>query len=231
MKGRFSLKALQGGGVVRDSIEILSHILKDYGWLKSRRAGRCVDAQGEPVPWYTYPAIDFIRQLDVRELTVFEYGSGFSTLFWAKRARSIVSIEADEKWFAEISSRTPTNTELILASTDVDSYAKKIVEHGTFDIIVIDGTGETRLACSRLAPRHLNPRGFIILDNSDLWLESAAALRSSDLIQVDFTGLSPLGRHWHTTSLFFSRHYAIQPLGGHQPHKSVAQPANPWPGA
>ncbi len=224
-------KSLRAGGVVRDGIDIMAHILKDYGWLKSKRAGRSVDAQGEPVPWFTYPAIDFIRQLDVRELTVFEYGSGFSTLFWARRARKIVSVESDGTWFQEIGSRAPPNAELILAPDDAESYVTKIAGRGTFDIIVIDGTGESRLPCCQIAPKYLNPKGFIILDNSDLWLESAAVLRNSDLIQVDFTGLAPLSRHWHTTSLFFSRQYAIQPLDGHQPHKSVAQPAKPWPGA
>jgi hypothetical protein len=222
-------KALRTGGIARDTIGIVSHIFKDYGWLRSRKAGRSVDAQGEPIPWFTYPAIDFIRQLDLRELAVFEYGSGFSTIFWAKRAKKIVSTESDKEWFEEISSRVLPNTKLILESNDVESYAKKITEQGMFDIIVIDGTGESRLRCSHLAPKYLNPKGFIILDNSDLWLKSAATLRNSDLIQVDFTGLAPLSRHWHTTSLFFSRQYSIQPLDDHQPHKSVAQPAEPWP--
>jgi predicted O-methyltransferase YrrM len=167
----------------------------------------------------------------LRDLTVFEYGSGFSTLFWAKRAKKIVSVEHDLEWFNEISSRAPENTEIILASKNVGSYVKTISERGTFDIVVIDGTGESRLACCQLAPKYLNSGGFIILDNSDLWPESAATLRNADLIQVDFTGLAPLSCHWHTTSIFFSRQYSIRPAKGHQPHRSVAQPAKPWPGA
>lgn len=224
-------KSVRSGGLVRDAYVIMAHILRDYGWLKSKRAGRCLDARGEPVPWFTYPAIDFIRQLDLRELSIFEYGSGASTLFWAKRARNVVSIEHDVSWFKEISTQTPENTKVILASDGPEAYAMKIVEHGKFDIIIIDGTGESRLLCCKLAPVSLNPGGFIILDNSDLWQESAAVLRSSNLIQIDFTGPAPLDRDWFTTSLFLSRQYAIRPIGDHQPHKSVAQPANPWPGA
>jgi hypothetical protein len=222
-------KSLRTGGLVRDSATIISHIFRDYGWLKSKKAGRSVDATGEPIPWFTYPAIDFIRQLDLRELSVFEYGSGFSTLFWSKRAKKVVSIENDEKWRREISSRAPKNTNIILATSE-KSYAEAIESQGIFDIIVIDGTGESRLPCSQIAPKHLSPRGFVILDNSDLWLESATALRRADLIQVDFTGLAPINQHWHTTSLFFSRQYSINPLDGYQPHKSVAQPSDPWPG-
>jgi hypothetical protein len=224
-------KGLRTGSVLRDGLGIMSHLFKDYGWLKSQKAGRCLDAQGLPIPWFTYPAIDFIKQLDLRELTVFEYGSGASTLFWSKRAKEIVSTESDKEWFEEISARSAPNMKVVLASNGVESYVLKIVEHGMFDIIVIDGTGDSRLACSQLAPKHLKPGGFIILDNSDLWLNSAAALRNADLIQVDFTGLAPLSRHWSTTSIFFSRQYSVQPLDGYQPHKSVAQPATPWPGA
>jgi hypothetical protein len=224
-------RSLRTGSVLRDGLGIMSHLFKDYGWVKSQKAGRCLDAQGQPIPWFTYPAIDFIKQLDLRELRVFEYGSGASTLFWSMRTKEIISTESDKEWFEEIAASSTPNMKVILASNGVESYVSKIVEHGMFDIIVIDGTGDSRLACSQLAPKHLKPGGFVILDNSDLWLNSAAALRNADLIQVDFTGLTPLSRHWSTTSIFLSRQYSIQPLDGYQPHKSVAQPAAPWPGA
>jgi hypothetical protein len=223
-------KALRAGSVAHSTIQIVSHIFNDYGWLRSMKNGRSVDAQGEPIPWFTYPANDFIKQLDLRDLSVFEYGSGYSTLFWAKRCKRLVSVEFDKKWFEELSSLAPANAELIFSPREVEPYVNQIAQRGMFDVIVIDGTGESRFPCCQVAPNHLTQRGFIILDNSDLWPESAAALRSSGLIQADFTGLAPLSCHWHTTSVFFSRQYAIQPLDGRQPHKSAAQPAKPWPG-
>lgn len=232
MKSRFPIwlpRFLRSGSVIRDSLYVAGHIA-DYGWLKSKREGRCVDAQGEPIPWFTYPAIDFIKQLDLKDLSVFEYGSGFSTLFWSKRASRVVSVETDRAWLEKISPLAPPNVELIFAPRDVEKYVNQIDAFGTFDIIVIDGTGESRLPCSQIAPKHLDPRGFIVLDNSDLWPRSAAVLRESDLIEADFTGLAPLSCHWHTTSVFFSRQYAIRPLDSYQPHKSVAQPESPWPG-
>jgi hypothetical protein len=225
----FVPKALRAGSVVRNTIQIVSHIFKDYGWLRSMKHGRSVDAHGEPIPWFTYPANDFIKQLDLRDVSVFEYGSGYSTLFWAKRCKRIVSVETDKEWFEELSRLVPLNVELILSSPEVETYVSQITQRGMFDVIVIDGIGESRFPCCQVAPNHLTHKGIIILDDSDLWPESAAALRSSGLIQADFTGLAPLSCHWHTTSVFFSRQYAIQPLDGRQPHKSAAQPANPWP--
>jgi len=221
---------LRSGGVVRDSVSLIAHLLIDYGWLRSRSAGHPLDAHGEPIPWFTYTAIDFLKQLDLRDKTIFEYGAGYSTLFWSKRVKAITSVEHDKQWFEQIALQAPPSTELILAAPDVHSYVGEIANHGMFDIIVIDGTGESRLHCAEIAPKHLKPGGFIILDNSDLWPKSAAALRNADLIQIDFTGFAPLCRHWQTTSLFLSRQYSIQPLNGLQPHRSVAQPAKPWPG-
>jgi hypothetical protein len=119
--------------------------------------------------------------------------------------------------------------EVVLSASDSDTYARQIRPHGTFDVIVIDGPGETRSPCCREALRHLAPGGFVVLDNSDLWPAAAAILRESGLIQVDFTGFAPLGPHAHTTSVFFERGYRFSPCGARQPVKSVAQPVEPWP--
>ena len=35
-----------------------------YGHLRTIARNECVDAEGRPIPWYTYPALEFIRQLD-----------------------------------------------------------------------------------------------------------------------------------------------------------------------
>ena len=47
----------------------------------------CMDRDGNPLPWYTYPAIEYLRQFDYKDKKVFEFGCGFSSLFWALRAQ------------------------------------------------------------------------------------------------------------------------------------------------
>ena len=66
-----------------------------------------VDAAGKPIPWFTYPAIDYIRQLDLSEKTIFEWGAGFSTLFWSSRAKSVISVETDPLWYSFLSRSSP----------------------------------------------------------------------------------------------------------------------------
>jgi hypothetical protein len=142
----------------------------------------------------------------------------------------VTSIETDPQWYSLLKPQLGSNCELILSTRDVKPYSSLIYDKNKFDVIIIDGTGESRVSCSKAAIANLRPGGLIVLDNSDLLLKSSQVLRDSGLIQVDFTGFAPMSAHCHTTSVFFSRDFNFVPLGGYQPHKSVAQPAKPWAG-
>ena len=154
---------------------------------------------GMPIPWFTYPAIDYIRQLDFSEKTIFEWGAGFSTLFWSSRAKSVISVETDPLWYSLLKPQLGPNCELILATREVEQYSSLIHNKNQFDVIIIDGTGESREACSRAAIPNLRRGGLIILDNSDLWLASSRILRDS--------GLNPSGLHWVFTNGCSLPHY------------------------
>lgn len=201
-----------------------------YGHLKSVRAGRAVDGVGQPIPWYTYPAIDFLRQLDLSEKTVFEYGSGNSTLFWAARAARVVSVEDDERWSERLKNAVPANC-TILQEPDLHRYADVIDLYPEgFDIIVVDGParGGTRLRCARAALNHLKAGGMIILDNSDWLPDSARVLRQGDLLQVDMSGFIPIGDHTQTTSFFFDRQSRFVAKGPRQPLPCVGALGWDW---
>src|SRR5687768_912204 len=77
----------------------------DYAHVRSAALQQAVDADGRAVPWYTYPAIEYLRQLDFSDKTVFEYGSGNSTLFWGASAKRVVSAEEDERWYETLRSK------------------------------------------------------------------------------------------------------------------------------
>src|SRR5579872_1232732 len=165
---------------------------RDYAHVQSVKSQRAVDAAGNPLPWYTYPAIEFVRQLDFSDRTVFEYGSGMSTLFWAGKAKSVVSVEDDEHWCATLKSMLPPNAELI-HEPDLSRFPDTITARGPFDVIVVDGParGRTRLKCCHAAVPRLREGGLIILDNSDWLPESAKTLRGYGLLEVDMTGFAP----------------------------------------
>lgn len=192
---------------------------RDYAHLRSVVSQSPIDATGSPLPWYTYPAIEYLEQLDFREKSVFEFGSGMSTLFWGRVAGQVVSVEDNEQWFERVSREAPANCRVIL-ETDVSKVPDALARTGEqFDVIVVDGParGGTRLKCCRAAVRALRPGGLIILDNSDWLPQSAKFLREHGLLEVDMTGFAPICDHVQTTSLFFDRAFDIAPRGDRQP--------------
>lgn len=214
----------------RASLQAARSLWFDYGHLRSAATARCVDADGQPLPWYTYPAIEYIRQLDFRDSVVFEYGSGFSTLFWGSRARHVVSVEDEEEWHGLLRPQLPSNCELLL-ETDLAQYVDVIHRYSDgFDVIVVDGParGRTRLKCSRAALEHLRPGGLIILDNSDWLPESASLLREHGLIQVDMAGFVPINARTQTTSLFLDRRFVPRPRGSRLPEPAPGAAPKNW---
>jgi hypothetical protein len=188
-----------------------------------------LDGRRNPQPWYTYPALEYLKQLDFSDKVVFEYGCGHSTLFWARRAARVVSVEHNPAWYDRVRPLLPETCELLLEQ-ESDSYAKTAGRFSQrFDVIVIDGlvTGRTRLKCARAAVLALRPGGMIILDNSNWLPESSRYLRESGLLEVDMTGFAPINAYTCTTSFYFHRAFDFQPLEDRQPIAGVgARPYN-----
>ena len=188
---------------------------KEYGHFKSASKWQSIDKDTNPIPWYSYPAIEFIKQLDLSNKTVFEYGSGNSTLFWSSRCKRVIAVEDDPKWYNAIKPRLPANVEYLLAE-DKTAYLNAIAEYAEpFDIIIIDGSH--RLDCTNQAIGHLSPTGFYILDNSDWHPLSSQKLRESDLIEIDFSGFNPINGYTTTTSLYLSRQVEFKSAHDRQP--------------
>jgi hypothetical protein len=214
----------------RRSLKAAKRLWFDYGHLRSVCTESAVDRDGHPLPWYTYPAIEFLAQLDFSRCRVFEYGTGNSTLFWAQRAREVVSVEHDRQWYEYVRARVPANATVIY-EPDLQEYAAAIGRvAGGFDVIVVDGPARrlTRARGAAAALTRLNPGGLIILDNSDWLPRSASLLRDTDLLQVDFSGFVPIGSSTQTTSLYFHREFRLRPVGERQPRLSIGAAAKDW---
>jgi hypothetical protein len=180
------------------------------------------------VPWFTYPAIEFLSRLDLSQKTVFEYGCGNSTRYWGRRAASVVSVEHVAAFHALIAPQLPPNCDLTLrtpAENYINALATRNQELGGrgFDIIVIDG--HSRVRCAEHAARHLAPGGMIILDNSDWFPEAAAHLRAAGLIECSFSGFAPIIDCTSTTSFYFHRAFDF-PLVN-QPSGSIGSVPKP----
>lgn len=192
---------------------------EELGQSKSIKLKMSVDAAGSPIPWYTYPAIEYLSQLDMTEKNIFEFGSGNSSIFWASRAKKIVTIEDNKEWFDICDRRRPENLDLILLidKTEYISYITKL--NRLFDVIIIDG--KHRAECAANAWNFLKDDGMIILDNADWYPKTAEFLRRLDLIEIDFSGFGPINNYTWTTSLFLKRGFNFKTLSRRQPAHPV----------
>ncbi len=200
-------------------------LLDDYGYELSMDVRLCVNKNKEPIPWYTYPAIEYFNQLDFSDKTVFEFGCGSSSLYWANKAKEVTSLEAREVWYNKIKDQAPDNLKLICRSVD-NNYVETIFESGQkYDIIVIDGM--LRYPSTEAAIQCLNDDGIIIFDNSDRaaefkkYAKAMELLRANNLLQVDMHGFTPLNPYTATTSLFFSRNFQVKPLNSAHPQRPI----------
>ena len=185
----------------------------------------CEDRDGNPIPWYTYPAIEYLSQFDYSNKKIFEFGCGNSSKFWAARAKKVVSIEDNLKWFAKWQQEMTAPNQQVLWRDEGEIYENAILESDEkFDVIIVDG--KRREKCCETALLRLSKGGMIILDDSDRintseeYKKSVAILKSANLLQVDFYGFCPMNNYTKTTSVFFDRDFNfttvadVQPING-----------------
>lgn len=181
--------------------------LEASGWLHSLQINKPVNAQGEAIPWYSYPAIEFLEDKLHKNLSVFEYGAGQSTLWYSQRVGQVISVESDQAYFQTIYHNLPSNVQIFLHNDPIE-YAEKILQFPdqSFDVIVIDGIN--RVQCTQLAHDKLKNTGFIIFDNSDRVGNDQALifLHDQGLQRIDFYGLTPTQKYKTCTSVFFRDH-------------------------
>lgn len=124
---------------------------------------------GQINPWWCEAAVNLTEDKikDYHNLKIFEWGAGNSTLFFAKYAEKVISIEYDRTWYEKILRKMPRNVEVRLYELVYDGlYCRAINEQEElFDIILIDGRDRNRCAINCVSK--LKPNGIIIWDNSD----------------------------------------------------------------
>lgn len=179
--------------------------LRNSGYWLSVRSKQPVRRDGRPIPWMNYSAIAFLESRLTPDLSVFEFGSGNSTRFFAGLVRKVVSVECDRDWYEKVKDTLPANARLTLcAPYRLDRYLATLPEQGErFDVIVVDA--EDRDAVLRVAPDGLTERGVIVLDDGDrpAYEGGGQYLRDIGFKRLDFDGLKPGGLRAYRTSVFY----------------------------
>jgi precorrin-6B methylase 2 len=132
------------------------------------------------IPWFSYAAIDFLEGHLRSEMCVFEYGSGGSTVFFARRTSRVTAVENNPEWHQLVSERLRAkklpNATLRLCPFDFkhpDGFAHSeylaALDGEKYDVIVVDGSEEwtqVRPICFSRAEEHIKPGGIIVVDDS-----------------------------------------------------------------
>lgn len=176
-----------------------------YGNANSLRSDFPVRIDGQPIPWFSYPAIDYLDTLDLSSASVFEFGSGGSTIYFENRCKQVTSIESNPAYLQTIKKKSTGKTFFKCRETKT-SFAEAIFEEDAqYDVIIIDSIPDFRQACVRGSMDRVADGGIIILDDAAMYPKAYKMLLDIDHSPIDFIGLAPLEDVVQTTSLFFNR--------------------------
>lgn len=180
-------------------------ILVDTGWLNSFRKGRSLDNNNNPVPWVTYSFISFVNSRLNKQLEMFEYGSGNSTLYFAEKVKSILAVENDNNWYNEIKNQCPINAEVHYVEykygEDYGSYITKTDKK--YDVVIVDG--RDRVNCVKNTINNLTEKGVIVLDDSEreYYSEALLFMKEKGFKSIDFWGIAPGQLNYKSTTVFY----------------------------
>jgi hypothetical protein len=159
-------------------------------WLRVPQAlWTRVTPGGNNTPWMVPSAVSHLARIMRNDWNVFEFGSGWSTLWYAERSDKVTSVEDDPHWHAlvreKVRERAIVNCDARLV--DLKAFAKCVegFENETFDLVIVDGSEEAdgnRLICIQASAPKVKQGGYLVLDDSD-----RAAYREADRLLKGWT--------------------------------------------
>lgn len=192
------------------------------------------------LPWWCLEAVDAVDLFLARRprARVFEYGSGASTIWLARRAGEVVSIEHDGPWREVVAAKLASyvNATLLFVPVDAEPHAN-LVRYGSdragwqnhtffeyvhaidrtsepYDLIVVDG--RSRSTCLDVAVEHLATNGILVFDNSGR-KRYREAIERSGLAYKECRGLTACLPYPDSTTLLASDPAILAELLSGQP--------------
>lgn len=118
-------------------------------------------------PWYNFPLVEFLDAYIQPNMNIFEYGCGFSTLYYAQKKCNVYGVESSSTWLektTQLAQKHNLNQYISIIKCKANDMPKQIHQFNVnFDIIIVDS--HHRLEC--LMETKKTNCGMIILDNSE----------------------------------------------------------------
>lgn len=186
-----------------------------------------------PIPWITSDATKWMERYLSKEMVVFEYGSGGSTLYIAPRVKKIISLEYDVSWYKKIRFyirfNNINNCQLELIKPELEAN-KKHYSSKSFDYKSSNGyysdfsfekyckyintfpdkyfdliivDGRSRNSCVLESMKKIKDGGYILLDDSQRDEYNLGINYLSNLRRIDFPGFDPFKKSFLKTTTIF----------------------------
>ncbi len=170
-----------------------------------------VNSSLQVLPWYNYPLITFLESYIKPSMNIFEFGMGFSTIFYAQNNCKVFGVECNAEWIEKVQELAKMynieqniSIEFCQKSHEIARYIKNIDESIEFDAIVIDSYN--RIECLEEAKKR--GAGIIILDNSERPNLEHACEIMHDFDVLKFKGEGP-NRSGVSEALVFHKNLAF----------------------
>src|SRR5574343_116787 len=127
----------------------------------------------EILPWLNDKTIEFLKSFLTKEMKVFEFGAGRSTIFFANLAGQIISVESRAQWVDYVKSFNLSNSIVIVEQKQFASAINQFHDN-IFDLILIDSND--RVNCLKNSFNKITKNGVILVDNCESEKLCAAVL-------------------------------------------------------
>lgn len=148
-------------------------------YLKNRIGLFTYEQFNKDKPWIAPTAISWLDKHLTTKMKGVEFGSGRSTVWYAKRLKSLVSIEDHKGWFEQVQQELEQanikNISYVLRSSEEDTTGKipyvqtiDTFEVEGLDFIVVDGKHRDVIAIQAIDK--LKSGGFLLLDDAERYV-------------------------------------------------------------
>ncbi len=185
------------------------HFLHETGYTKSFLHQKPINKNGDFLPWMNYTIVHFLQERLHKNISIFEFGSGFSSVFYAQKCKQVFSLEYNLQWKQKVEELFAENkiTNATVFYNEVnEEYAKaikKFLPEQKFELIIVDG--RQRVNCAKESFDFLTENGVLLLDDSarEKYQEVFSFYKDKGFKEITFCGIKPTGYKNDCTTIFY----------------------------
>ena len=171
-----------------------------------------IENWNKQLPLLTWSFLDFIKTLDLKEVTLHELGSGGSTIWFSEIFKYVESYETNNDWYKKLKPLLKDN--VFLKLSELDDIYKCSIKFKPKDWLLIDFAGKrTKFINKLIGLSDDQIPAQVILDNPEWYRNGARMLIERGYSEIPFFGFKSGQSIIACTSLFILKnHFKLKTL-------------------